>query len=98
GFGNVGKRSVAIVVVKEVLPALQSRRPARHHDALVKTWSRFWHRRGRQIHVDIVSDKKIEAAVAIVIDERTSGIPALPLASHSCLLADVCERAVSIVV
>ena len=35
GFGNVGERAIAVVVIQNVLAALQAGRPACHHHAFV---------------------------------------------------------------
>ncbi len=96
--GNVGERAIAVVVIQNVFAALQSRRSARHHYALVKARARFRHGRSRQIEIDVVGDEQIEFAVAIVVDERAACVPARAFARHSCLLADVGEGTVTIVV
>ena len=57
GFGDVSESSVAIVVVKNILAALKSGRAAGDHHSFVEAWAGFGHRRGGQIHVDVVGDK-----------------------------------------
>ena len=74
--GDIGERAVAIVVIQNVLAALQARRAAGNHHAFVEARAGFGHRRGRQIEIDVVGDEQIEVAVAIVIDEGASGVPA----------------------
>ena len=85
-------------MIEDVLSALQSRRPASNHHALVEARARIRHGSGRQIHVDVVGDEEIEAAVAIVVHKCAAGIPALSVAGDACFLADIGERAVSVVV
>ena len=97
-LGNVGEGSIAVVVIQNVLAALQSRRPARDHHAFVEARTGFGHGRGRQIEIDVVGDEQIEVAVAIVVDEGAAGIPARAFARHASLLADVGESAVAVVV
>ncbi len=46
-LGNIGERPVTVVVIENVLPALQPRRPASHHHALVQARTRFRHRSRR---------------------------------------------------
>ena len=97
-LGNVGERSVAVVVVENVLAALQSRRSARHHHTLVEARAGLRHRRRCQIEIDVVGDEQIELPVAIVVDEGAACVPARAFARHAGLLADVGERAVAVVV
>ena len=85
-------------MVENIFSALQSGRPAGDHDALVKAGAGFGHGSGRQIHVDIVGDKEIKVAVAIVVDKSAAGVPAFPVARDAGLCADIGERAVAIVV
>ncbi len=76
-FGDVGEGAVAVVVVEDVVVALQSGRSAGNHDGLVETRARFRHRRGLEIHVNVVGDEEVELAVAIVVDEGAAGAPAV---------------------
>ena len=56
------------------------------------------YKRQGQIHVDVVGNEKVEAAVAIVIDEGAPCVPAVAFASHAGFLADIGEGSVSVVV
>src|SRR5439155_1759819 len=47
---------------------------------------------------DVVGDEKIEAAVAIVVDESAAGVPALAVSGDSGFFADVSECAIAVVV
>src|SRR6202162_2768339 len=98
GLGNVGKRAVATVVVKNIFPALQPRRSARYQHTFIKARPRFRHGRCGQVQVDVIANEKVEPAIAIVIDKRTAGVPTRALARHARLLAYVGESPVTIVV
>src|SRR5580704_3696676 len=97
GLGNVGKRAVAVVVVKNIFPALQTRRTARYQHTFIKARTRFRHGRCGQVHVDVIGNEKVEAAIAIVIDKRTTGVPTRAPARHTRPLAHVGESPVTIV-
>src|SRR5271157_1045947 len=97
-LGNVGERAVAVVVVEDVLPTLETRRSTRDHRALVQAWARFRHGSRCQIEVNIVGDEKIQAAVAVIVNKGAAGVPSRALARHAGLFADVGERAVAVVV
>ena len=60
--------------------------------------ARLRHRRGLEVHVDVVGDEEIELAVAIVVNEGAAGAPARFLAGDARLFADVGEGAVAVVV
>jgi hypothetical protein len=51
-------------VIENIFAAHQTRRAARYHYAFVETGAGFGNRSGAQIHVDVVRDKQIEAAIA----------------------------------
>src|SRR6185369_2550550 len=53
-LGNISERSIAVVVIQDVLIALQSWRTARDHDALVQARTRFRHRRSLQVEINVV--------------------------------------------
>ena len=97
-LGNVGERSISVVVIQNILAALQSRRPAGDHHAFVEARTGFGHGRRGQIEIDVVGDEQIELPVAIVVDEGAASVPALAFARHASLLADIGERAVAVVV
>ena len=95
---HVGEGAVAVVVVEDVGVAVETGRSAGDHHAFVETRAGLRHRRGLQVHVDVVGDEEIELAVAIVIDEGAARAPARLLACDAGLLADVGEGAVAVVV
>ena len=95
---DVGEGSVAVVVIQDVFAAIQSRWAARYDHALVETRTRLWHGRGCQVHVDVVRDKQIEAAVAVIVHKRAARVPALAVGGDTGLRADVGEGAISVVV
>ncbi len=68
-FRYVGEGSIAVVVVEDVLAALQAGRPAGDLDAFVGACAGLGKRRGLDIEVDVVGDEEIEVAVAIVVEE-----------------------------
>ena len=95
---DITESAVAIVVVEDVLAALQSRWAAGNHHALVETRTGFGDRRGGQVHIDVVGDEEVEAAIAIVIDEGAACVPAGAFACDAGLQADIGEGSVSVVV
>src|SRR5229473_2372588 len=97
-FADVGEGSVAVVVIENVLAAVESRRAAGDHDAFVEAGTGFGNRRGLQVEIDVVGDEKIEVAVAIVVHESAAGVPALAVSGDAGFFADVCEGAVTVVV
>ena len=73
---DVFKCSIAAIVVKNIFRSGQSARPAHHRNALPdarRTLSRCGS--SRQIEVHIIRNDQIKMAIAIVVDERTSGSP-----------------------
>src|SRR5437667_10272577 len=83
---------------EDVLAAVQTRRPAGDHYALIKTRSRLRNRSRRQVEIDVVRDEQIEFAVAIVVDKRTAGVPAFAVPAHARFVSYIRERAITIVV
>ncbi len=76
GDGDVFERAVTLVAIEHVLAALQAGRAAGDGDALVAAQAGLGHGRGRELHVDVVGDDEIEAAVAVVVEKRAAGAPA----------------------
>src|SRR6266404_2543211 len=97
-FADVGESSIAVVVIKNVLAAVESRRTARDHDAFVEAGTGFGNGRGLQVEIDVVGDEEIEVAVAIVVHESAAGVPALAVSGDARFFADVREGAVAVVV
>ena len=97
-FRNILERSVAIVVVQNIFPAIQSRRPARHQQPLVIARPRLRHRRGRQIEIDIIRHEKIQPPVAIVIHERAPTVPPLARSRHARFFAHIRKSSIAIIV
>ena len=56
-LGYIGERSIAVVVIENVLSPIHSRRPACHHHSFVEARAGLRHRRRLQVHIDIVRDK-----------------------------------------
>ena len=98
-FGNVGKRSVAIIVEEYILAALQPRWSTRHQQTFVFTRTGFRQRRGLRIEVDVVRDEQVEMAVLVIVDERAPGVvalqPALCSRGDAGLRCDIYEFAVA---
>src|SRR4029077_21213679 len=68
------------------------------HHAFVEARPGFGHGSGGQIHVDVVGYEKIKPAIAIVIDESATGVPALAVGGDTGLGGDIGKRAVAVVV
>src|ERR1039458_4018094 len=85
-------------MVENVLAALKPRRAASDHHALVETGARFWDWSGGQVHVDVVGNEEVEAAVAVIIDEGAACVPARAFARHAGLLADIGKGSIPVVV
>ena len=83
---------------EDVLAAVQTRRPTGDHYTFIKTRSRLRNRSSSQIEIDIVGDEEIEFAVAIVVDKRAAGVPALAVPAHARFISYIRERAITIVV
>ena len=98
GSRNIGESAVAVVVIKNIFATLEPRRAACDHHAFIEARARFRHRRGRQVHIDIVGDEEIELAIAVVVHEGAAGIPALAIAGDAGFFADVRKSAVAVVV
>ena len=75
-FGNIGERTIAVVVIQNVLSARQSRRSARHHHTFIKARTGFRHRRSCQIEINVIGDEQVKTPVAVVVDEGTTRVPA----------------------
>src|SRR5262249_41421735 len=99
GFcADVGERAVAVVVIKDILAAVEAGRAASDCDALVKTRAGFRNGRGFQIKINVVGNEQIEVAVTIVVHKGAAGVPALACARKAGFFADFAERAVAVVV
>ncbi len=85
-------------MIKNVFPAIQPRRPACHHHALVEAWPRLRHRGGLQIHVNVIRDEQIKPPIAVIVHEGATRIPAIAFARDARLLADIGERAIAVIV
>ncbi len=96
---DVGKRAVAVVVIEDVRVAGQSARAAHRRNAfpLAQRGLAAFHRRFCGIELDVIADKKIEMAVAIVIDPGAARAPARFFAIQAGFFRHVGERAVAIV-
>src|SRR5256885_946901 len=97
--GNIGKGAVAVVVEQNVGVAGQTARAAHYGNAFPLTLRRvslggsfFW------IELDVIADKEIETAVAVVVEPRTSGSPADLFVVDAGFARDISEGAVAIVV
>ena len=95
-LGDIGERAVAVVVKQDVLAALQPGRPAGHHQSLVQAVAGFRQRRGLGVEVDVVGDEQVEVAVAIVVDKRAAGVPAVQALPWSRGLATPALAATSV--
>src|SRR5713226_2123742 len=94
-LGDLLKRTIAAVVIKQVAFALHAPRAALHQDSFVATeffiTSEF--RQLVDIQMDISCHKEVDVAVAIVVGPRGPGHEATP--PHSGLLGHVFELAIS---
>ncbi len=91
-FGHVGKRAVAIVVIERVVRHGESARAA-HDDHALPLAVLAAPRLGSvgEIEVDIIGDKDIEIAVAIVIDKGAARTPSRAGDGQAGGLTDVRE-------
>src|SRR5690348_17097688 len=83
---------------KDVLAAVQTRRPAGDHYAFIKTRSRLRNRSRGQIEIDIVGDEEIKFAVTVVVDESAAGVPALAVPGYARFVGYIDKRSITIVV
>ena len=75
---DIGKRSVAVVVIKNVGVAGQSARAAHHRDAFpLAVEASVGGRRFVGIEFDVVADEEIQVAVAVVVEPGAAGSPAI---------------------
>ncbi len=77
--GDVGEGAVAVVVVEDVLAAVEAGRAAGDLHAFVGAAGGFGQRGGLDVEVDVVGDEEIEVAVLVVVEEGAAGVPALAL-------------------
>src|SRR5207249_2142877 len=57
---DIGESAIAVVVEKDVLAAIQSRRAAGDHQSFIETGAGFRDGRGGQIHINVVGHEEIE--------------------------------------
>src|SRR4029077_16821057 len=95
---NIPEGGVAVGVEQDVRGAIHAWRTASDHHAFVQAGPGLGHGSGGQIHVDVVGDEKIKLAIAIVIDESATGVPALAVGGDTGPGGDIGKRAVAIVV
>ena len=96
-FGDVGEGAVAVVVVEDVLAALEAGRAAGDLDAFVGAAGGFGERRGLDVEVDVVGDEEVEVAVAVVVEKGAAGVPAGGALGEAGFRGDVGEGAVAVV-
>ncbi len=89
---------------QDVLPAVQARRPAGHLQVLIQAMPVLGLGHGLRVEIDVIADEKIQPAVAVVIEKRAAGVPAVQARGSlargfrdACFLAHVGERAVAVV-
>ena len=83
---------------QDIFAALQPRRSARNHHALVEARAGFGHWRGCEIEVDVIGDKQVQFSISIVINERAAGVPAFSVSANAGFVGDVGKCAVAVVV
>ncbi len=66
-------------------------------NALVGAARGLWERRRLDIEVDVIGDKQVEMAVAVVVEEGAAGVPPCLRLQQARLLRDVGEGAVAVV-
>ena len=98
-LAHVGERAVAIVAVQG-LPGSGRKTTRTAHDGsarviAVPVLARL--RRGRLVELQIVRHKKIQPAIAIIVEERAPGPPPHTLLKQSGLSCDIGKRAVAVV-
>src|SRR5262249_19642243 len=71
---------------------------ASDHHTFVETRPRLGHGRRRKIHVDVICNEEIKFAIAVIVNKRAAGVPALAIACYAGLCAYVAERSVSVIV
>ncbi len=95
---DVGKRAISFVAVEAVLAVRKPARAAgyRHsHPAAIRRLAGL--RGAFQIEVEIVGDKQVEVAVAVVIEESASRAPAVCRLRQTGGLGHVRESAVAVI-
>src|ERR1700722_560466 len=93
------KRSVAAIVVEDILRPGQSARAAHDRYAFPDAGRPVaGSRRCRQVEVHVIRHDKVEAAIAIVIYECATRTPRLARSSHTCIAGDFGEDSVLVVV
>ena len=76
---DIRECAVAIVAIEGLRARRQAARTAIHGNTFplaVRVLPGFGN--GREVEIDIIGDKQIEMAVAIVVDQRAAGAPARP--------------------
>src|SRR5579862_84287 len=97
-LGDVGKSTVAVVVIEAVASAFESARAAVHGDAAILAedpTAKF--RQIVDIDVDIVGNIEIEVAVVVVVSESCARAPAIGV-GNACLGSDIRKGSVVIIV
>src|SRR4029077_16593370 len=96
-FTDVAECSVAVIVIKNVFATIESGWATRDHDAFVEARTGFGDRRGLQVKIDVVGNKEVQAAIAIVVYESTASVPALTVSGDASFFADIRKGAIAVV-
>src|SRR6185437_16663784 len=104
GFPNpavlcyIRESAIAIVAKKEVLGVRQPLWAAVHGNPLIDARTAARKRRFLRVEVDIVADKQVQPAIAIVIEKSAAGAPLGLLIQEARLRGDVGECAAVVVI
>ena len=96
-MGDIGEGAVAVVVIEDILAALEARRPTCYLNSFVSTSSGLWKRCCLDIEVYVVGDKQIEMAVAVVVEKGAAGVPPCLRLQQARLLCDIRESSIAVV-
>jgi len=97
-FGNVGEGAVAVVAKENIFSADEAGRAASDHYAFIQAGAGLGDGCGGEIHVDVIGDEEIEFAVAIVVNEGATAVPAVAVCCDAGFFGDFGEGAVAVIV
>ena len=94
---DVGEGAVTIVVIEDVLAALQAGWTTCHLNAFVGAAGCLWKRCSLDVEVDVVGDKEVEVAIAVIVKKGAAGVPPRLRLKQARLFRNVSEGAIAVV-